>query len=216
MTHIEFRRLVQKHLKDEDIGRNGRVLLSSAETIKPSSIYFLGINPGGDTQSGTHIDETIEWNLSDDRLNSSYLHDYWGKGERIRKQIVELGKELTGLDEVPFSNLSFFRTRSEKSITVEDKAKCWPIHEEILKTLSPKMILAFGRIPYEYIEWKAKKPIYYLSKIEAGQGDLVCRAFTGVIGGRSQLVAYIPHLSRYQILNHQKVADWIKSLLWKA
>jgi len=94
---------------------SGEVLYSAMETLQPSQIYLLGLNPGGNPE--LHANETIENSLSKlpSKVTNNYLHDSWAKfqpGEApLQKRVVGLLKAL-GYDpgSVPASNLIFRRT----------------------------------------------------------------------------------------------------------
>lgn len=193
--------------------RSGRVLYSAASTLKPGAIYLLGLNPGGDP--ATHC-ETIDQSLSDlpKRRVNAYLDESWAGRPvgcsrlqlRVRWLVEHLGYEVR---DVCASNLIFLRSSDSSGSSYPQAAElCWPVHEQILRIVQPKAILAFGNSrvsPFRFLQAR-----YFgatLASFPSGHGDWQCSGFTMPNDVR---VIGLPHLSRYAVNKHPEVADWVR------
>ena len=202
---------------------SGHVLYSSAETLCPGKIYLLGHNPGGSPEG--REDESIEnslHNLAEKKTNE-YLDDSWNHlapGEAVLQKRVRWLLEQLNMDvrEVCASNLIFSRSVDAKSSNFKDMANlCWPVHEYILRTVKPKMILAFGNSkesPFFFLQEKLgvdddKIIPPHGSGHGSGDGEWKCKAFNTPNG---MVIVGLPHLSRYAIDHHEDVPRWIQTI----
>ena len=109
------------------------------------------------------------------------------------------------------SNLIFPRSRDAVDSQFRKYSKlCWPVHEEILRIVQPRLVIVYGnsgKSPYRFLadEFGAETDAICRS----GHGAWVCRSF--MVPGRFRVVG-IPHLSRYDISAHENVVAWIKKL----
>src|SRR5688572_15276044 len=73
--HLDLVRFAEDRLKPI-LGRSGSILYSGSETLRPGSIYLLGLNPGGNPT--THHD-TVGSNLGVmlARTENAYLDESW-------------------------------------------------------------------------------------------------------------------------------------------
>ena len=140
MTGLEtFARLVPAELWN----RSGAVFYSGRAAFScPSSIYLLGINPGGDPNE--IVDQTVGSQIEFARVVvpeqwSSYRDEEWrGKlagTHGMQPRVLHLCRRLN-LDPalVPASNLVFLRSRREAHLKDKYRAlaeKCWPFHNAV-------------------------------------------------------------------------------------
>ncbi len=209
-----------KHHLSTHMERSGSILYSAGSTLKAGDVYLMGFNPGGDdnpTYKHPTISEQIDTLAT--RKTNAYLDEEWkGKaGEApLQKRVTWLLEELGYQPrEVCSSNLIFIRSRNYKGVEYSLADECWPIHEEILGTVQPKVIISFGNSvtsPYDYLRKKfnagGQDEIY-----PSGHGSWVIRSFKTVIDDRSTYVIGLPHLSRYSPIGKPDVIEWIKNKL---
>lgn len=135
--------------KSGSVFYSGRLAFS-----KPSSVYVLGLNPGGSPlrqATETVKDDLDAWN---DRPRdwSRYLDESWrgklpgrhGMQPRIRHMFDTLGLDLRA---TPASNAVFVRTKSEADLRREGAGlfdRCWSFHEAVLERLGVRTVLCLG------------------------------------------------------------------------
>ena len=197
--------------------RNGTILYSSAETLRPSPVYFLGLNPGGDpTELPEHTLRQAVAELPTKTTND-YLDKSWA-GSAPGKSTLQIRVcwlfEKIGFQprQVCSSNLIFVRSVSAAHLSFRNLAEqCWPVHNEILKIVRPRLILTFGNSsssPYTFIrERLGASPE---ECFPSGHGTWQCRAFVTRSGVR---VVGLPHLSRYAIHQHPEVVTWLHQFI---
>jgi len=143
-------------LNPEILRRSGRVFYAGADAFaKPSRVYLLGLNPGGDPVAQSH--ETIASDLDAFRARSvpwsAYVDDSWngapagtwGMQPGVRRLLVGLGIDPR---QIPSSNVVFVRSRDEAALHREKGAllhACWPIHEAVINSLGVKTVVCFGK-----------------------------------------------------------------------
>lgn len=203
--------------------RSGAVFYSGrAAFLKPSAIYILGLNPGGSVASqpqntiGRHF---TNWLTAEERY-SEYLDGEWADGRpgehgmqpRVRHFAEQLDIDLR---ETPASNLVFARSADEAQLGAEASSLmelCWPVHEAVIDTLQPKLIICFGKTAGTWVRKKlrATKPVSDWSetypnrswKSRAHRGDGLC------------YVATLTHPSRADwTCEHADPSSFIKSVL---
>lgn len=140
--------LVPEHLHN----LSGSILYSGYETLlRPSPIYLMAINPGGDpTQITTSIaDHTRNMVLNQPGNYSAYINESW-KGrplgeEHVQRRTRRLLNGL-GLDprNVPATNLVFQRTPGAGDIPPERFAECWPFHRAMIEKVGARVIVCLG------------------------------------------------------------------------
>ena len=140
---------------------SGQVLYSGVNTLRPGSVYLLGHNPGG--QPGNTALMTVSQSLKELPTNkaNSYLDSTWSGRDALQRRVLWL---LAGLGfhprEVAASNLCFVRSPSAAGINMRKCAdRCWPVHQEILKIVRPRLVLVYGnsgQSPYSYLSNKFK------------------------------------------------------------
>lgn len=206
---------IAKNALEEMLDRSGSVLYSSHETIKPGSVYLMGLNPGG--SDGLPLSKSIEEILT--RNTNAYLDEAWENGiasyepgkAPLQQRIVWLLERL-GYNpaEVIATNLIFMQSRDASGISYDIAERCWPVHEALLNIVQPKLILVFGNSgfsPYGFIHKKYGGEQTY---IPAGHGDWSIKKFPTKIGKNQVTVVGLPHLSRYDPKGKMHIIDWIK------
>lgn len=195
----------------------GKILYSSAATLNPFPIYFLGTNPGGSLPSTlAHSIDDIDSGLNE------YL-DYSWEGRppgqaKLQKQVTRFLSGL-GFDprDVPASNIVM--TRSTGITTHQDMdgdaRRCWPLHQIILESVQPRAILAFGsgleKSAFAYLRAFLKP--HNVESIPAEQPGFTCHSFEASIGARCIKVVVVPHLSRYSPYKKPPIMEWVKANL---
>ena len=148
------------------LDESGKVFYSGRDAFtKPSPLYILGVNPGGDPAN--HLEDTVR---SHTALVQKVLPSNWSAyrdeswegalpGTRgMAPRILHLFKQLR-LDpgSVPASNLFFVRSSREAHIQ-ERQAEladlCWPFHQLVIDQLKPRVILCLGSTAGEFVRGK--------------------------------------------------------------
>lgn len=148
----DLRRLIPQSL----LAKSGAAFNTGRDAFsKPSELYLLGLNPGGDP--ATHQHETVgshmEAVLAKAPAWAAFRDESWngrppgttGMQPRVLHLFSQLGLKA---HEVPTSNLIFERTRSAadlKSRMSELAEACWPVHSEVIKRLGVRVILCMGK-----------------------------------------------------------------------
>jgi len=176
---------------------------------------LLGLNPGGSTER--KVDRTIRRSLDElpNKVTNNYLDQSWGgrntASNPLQRRVSWLLERL-GFDpsEVAASNLIFVRSRAAKGLAFTRLAEiCWPVHERILAIVKPTLVLVFGNStssPFSFL--CTKFGVERASTFPSGHGAWACRDF--VVPNRFRVVG-LPHLSRYNIIGHPEVVEWIKA-----
>jgi hypothetical protein len=148
------------------IDKSGSVFYSGRAAFSaPSSVYVLGLNPGGNpNQPGG---ETVRAQTS--KVLSKTWPEYWSAYRdeswenappgtwRLQPRVLHL---MNGLDLdpglVPSSNLVF--VRSARATGVQGNiaglvAETWPFHQAVIEALGVRVILCFGKLAGH---WTAK------------------------------------------------------------
>jgi hypothetical protein len=156
MTDIELRNVLSECLPEAILKRNGQLLYSGIETLRPGDFYFVGFNPAAD---GTNpILHKIQL---DRRQWSAYKQQCWSHPhcnetcpkagqaphqKRVRSMMSALGL----IPERTFAtNLIFVESRNVAEIKKEIRMNglfeyCWRVHEKILAVVRPKYIVCLG------------------------------------------------------------------------
>ena len=199
------------------IDEPGKLLYSSAKTLRPYPIYFLGTKPGGT------LPTTIRQSLDDLETDKNEYLDYsWEKrppGEaKLQKQVRRyLGGLGFDVRDVPASNIVFTRAKSTgEHPDLDGHAKLsWLIHLRILEIVKPDNILVFGSgqdmSPFSYLkEFLCPKDI---EARDAGQKPFTCYRFKTAINNKETGVIAVPHLTRYSPYKHPEIMEWVKEWL---
>ena len=203
------------------LSRPGGILYSAAKTLRPGSLYIMGLNPGGDPENskshniGTSLDQLPQ------RTSNAYIDEAWDRGSHplekgqapLQKRMVFLAQSLgCALEGVCATTLIFMQTRSARDLQFgRDAERCWPVHEMMLAMVRPKLILAFGNSaisPYGYLRQVHASATEV--RFPAGHGSWQCKTFTTQISGATVTVIGLPHLSRYSPLDKPGLVKWLK------
>lgn len=204
---------------DTILGESGTILYSSCETLKPGKYYFLGVNPGGSEAGTDTIEESLNklGALSKDAYENAYLEQCWcnkpdckGCCRPLQKRFEYLFEQL-GVNplSVCASNLIFKRSRGEKDAGGWEMARtCWPVHEVVLQMVQPRVIITFGKLPFDFIRFKLVGTAP--DQENCGYGKWTCR-YSRL--KTDQMLIGLPHLSRYALQNNPKVIGGIRTYL---
>ena len=212
-SFIDF---VKSTLRKETLNESGTLLYSSFNTLKKGRFLILGINPGGnpDDIKATILDTIINSKIDD---ISDYYKDWdeEDKKHRLQENLKKVSEVLNfNLNKVCATNLFFSRTKEEKTLHWDELDESLKVHEEIIKRVSPEIILIFGKVPFdEYKKFFRKKLNYKienLKDIRSGHGKWMIRRF--IAHGKNKIkVIGLPHLSVYTIYNRPNKLDWLKN-----
>jgi hypothetical protein len=199
----------------------GRILYSSADTLRPGVLYLLGLNPGADPDGLDYRNIGESLDLLPLKTTNSYVHEKWDEraepgDDKLQRRVRWL---LESLDletcTVCATNLIFARSDGEAGCGYPRLAdKCWPVHEKILGIVQPQAILCFGNLPFDYIQKRGGRGS--VSTYPSGHGDWQCRSVRAQVAGRWVNVVGVPHLSRYDICGKTGVVSWIKNEMAKS
>lgn len=170
-------------------------------------LYLLGINPGGNIEMQKK--ETLKWHtekvLSEKKQNwSAYKDESWrgyAPGTHgLQPRILHLLKNLElSAYKIPASNVVFVRSSREndiKELYNEYAEKCWDFHEKVIKDLSIKTILCFGKTPGNFVKKKLKANVLIDQFIENNNRKWKTQVFKNE---KNEKVI---------IATHPSIADW--------
>lgn len=206
---------LKDHLED-----SGTILYSSCATLTRGKYYFLGLNPGGTEEDTNNIRSSLEGLRT--QTENAYLDQAWCKHPECKMCIGHHPLQenykafftvlVEQLDSVCASNLIFKRSKGEKDAGGWDMAaRCWPVHEEIIRIVQPSAIITFGKMPFDFIFGKRNGAD--LKVEDAGHGKWKWRA--SILETGEKLIG-LPHLSRYALRYNSAVIDKVKKYLESA
>ena len=190
------------------LDESGKVFYSGRDTFsKPSPLYILGVNPGGDPAN--HLTETVRshTNLVLTVLPSNwsaYRDESWegaapgalGMAPRILHILKQVGIDPGS---APASNLFFVRSRREAHVK-DRQAKlsdlCWPFHQLVIDQLKPRVILCLGATAGKFVCKKVGANRLIGTFVEQNNRHWPSRAFESPSGLRVVVAA------------HPSIADW--------
>lgn len=156
MTDTELRRLLTEPLGDVFLQRNGQILYSGIDTLRPGDFYFVGFNPAADGTNPRLCEVPL------DRQHwSAYTQQCWkhkheesavcsdaGRAphqRRVQGIMAELGLQA---EETFAANLIFVESRNTEEIKEEIRnglfETCWQVHQKMLAVVRPKYIVCLG------------------------------------------------------------------------
>ncbi len=204
MTIERFAALIPSSLHPE----SGKVFYSGRAAFgSPSSLYVLGVNPGGDPSKyqtetvGNHTQQVVARFLDD---WSAYRDESWEGAAPgtygMAPRILHLFRQLSlqpGC--VPASNLFFVRSRreeqiKERQVTLADL--CWPFHALVIETLKPRAILCLGSTAGDYVRKKLAATRLVSQFTEQNNRRWKSQIFAG------------PRGIRVVVATHPSIADW--------
>ncbi len=216
-----FVALARHHLASV-LERSGNLLYSGIETLRPGSVYLLGLNPGGDPSDHILRQQTVGSTLAElpTKHENEFLDVSWREkgvrraaGEAQLQRRVRTMLERLGLEPrtVCAANLIFVRSRGAETSDFHRLAPvCWPVHEAILQIVRPRLIISLGTgavSPYGFLRdlWRTARE----QEQPSGHGDWLCRAFST----EEYIVAGVPHLGRYAIDRKLAATTWLRAML---
>lgn len=152
-----------------------------------ASLYLLGLNPGGDPAK--LVRETVR--LHTDKVLSrpsnwcEHRDEEWDErpagtaGMQPRVLHVLRGFNLDP-GTVPSSNVIFARTRGQAEIAPHFErlaALCWPLHVAVIKELSVRTVLCFGKSAGGYVRRMTKANQIVGSFVETNRRQWACHAY---------------------------------------
>ena len=211
-----------------DLGLNneaGSLFHSSSQTLTKSNIYFMG-----DLDESSFVKESsILENFNTLHKKTSFNEDYqvfFNKDKKppekitntLQKRIKFLLSSLTtNTTNVFATNLIFKYFKPGKKINEFDywAEKCWSIHEELLSTVDPEIILVLGNNSFEFVGSKMSNFLDFNSFSGNYQNQFSCRHISGDIVSKKRDLIMIPHLSKLAITQnkYKPIIKWIQKYL---
>ena len=150
-TIIEALTALPDHIKRQ----SGSLFYTGADAFsQPSSIYVLGLNPGGDpgTQEANTVAKAItafekapaQWSAYQDDSWEGAAPGTWGMQPRVLHFFKMLGLDARS---VPASNVIFVRSTTEGTLALDKDeliSACWPVHQAVIQQLGVTTIICFG------------------------------------------------------------------------
>ncbi len=194
----------------------GSVFYSGNETLVKGDYYFLGLNPGGNTNLSVTTD-TIKNQLHRKEIHfNEYLNGVWKQRNKrassagmatLQLRIKMLFNYLgINLKNTCCSNLVFVRSpvKDEFKLDWNDTAeKCWEIHRFILSVIKPKFLIVFGDDAKNFVHSKMKISSSESFELKSHNKDYRFGCDIGIIKDSNTekkiCLLSTPHLSRFKI-----------------
>lgn len=218
MTPFEFATFARHELRNL-LDEPGCLLYSAATTLQKGDVYILGLNPRGSKSTGSLSDDL---DALPSRDKNAYCDGRWKNclpgnapiQRRLRWLLEQLGYDLRA---VCAANLIFTSSRDGASAGYPEKANiCWPVHQQILELIQPRLIMTFGnggKSPYRYLRDKWLQDSTTEKCFRAGHGDWECRAFCTKVCAQTAWILGLPHLARYGIIGKNDVVNKIRTMI---
>jgi len=236
MKHADFAALVRNTIGDL-VQKPGDLLFSHPSTIQSGSLYLLGTNPGGESSISiaAKLNELAArrpgWSAynTGSPFGVDWCPRIWRRYQNgvtgmLRVLAIE---NATTPDKVCASNLVFVRTRKGTDLHGLSKDTphntwlgladaCWKLHEEILRCVRPKALIAYGcdlskPSAYRYFANQAVRTLEDSPKFSAK--NYVCRALEFRLFDQPIVVVGIPHFSRVQVHRFPDAIRWMRAIL---
>lgn len=201
--------------------RPGRLLYSGLGTLRPGSLYLVGLNPGGDPilepdSPAQHLNmlrqRAPDWN--------EYIDGVWYPGgrrmapgqapmqRRVRALLEGVGFPVRS---VCAANMIFLRAASERDLGDAERLarQCWPVHREILRIVRPSAMICLGNRAFD-LAAASGAAVLKRQSFPSGHGDWQCQSVTMTLEDRRIRLIGLPHLSRYAVDAHPDVMRWVK------
>ena len=199
---------VRNAIPTELLGQSGKVFYSGRQAFSaPSSLYVLGLNPGGDPEklSTDSIAKQADWVSAIAPEDwSAYRDESWQEKppgrHGMQPRVLHLFRSI-GLQPgaVPSSNLVFVRSRRERDIASsfgQLADMCWPFHRFVIATLRPKVVLCFGQRAGGYIRRQTEAIDQYACFTENNNRKWQTKAYRSAKG------------LKVIVTTHPSIADW--------
>ena len=205
--HFTIEALAEK-IPESLLARSGKVFYSGRQAFsKPSPLYVLGVNPGGDPAHyesetvGNHTAAVLhahpdDWSAYRDESWEGAVSGTYGMAPRVLHLFKSLGLSP---GEVPSSNLVFARSRREGDMGSEITSfadLCWPFHACAIQRLRPRAILCFGKTAGNYVRRKVGANTLHAEFVENNNRRWRSQTFAGNTG------------LKVVVATHPSIADW--------
>jgi|TARA_B110000263_G_scaffold229733_1_gene223729 hypothetical protein len=210
---------ISKKLEEIEFNKEpGSILYSGNETLTEGDYYFLGLNPGGNTNISVSSDTVMNQLRRKDTNFNEYFQGIWKERNkpatspgmailqlRIKTLFSRLGIDLR---KTFSSNLVFVRSPvlSELHLNWNDAGeKCWEVHKVMLSIVKPKIILVFGDDARDFIRKKMIVKTSDLWNLESTNKEYIFGCITGslLVGDSNEqhevCLISTPHLRRFKI-----------------
>lgn len=197
--------------------RDGRILYSSIDTLRPGKLYLLGLNPGDGCDRYHQIGESLR--DMPNHASNTYLDDDWGRGigghhtqQRVCFVLRALGHDPR---DVFATNLVFARS---KSWTKEQSALvpvCLRVHRMFLSIIQPRVVLTFGREAFQTFlraSDQAGVTAFFDTGVPNGAANFSCYANDVILFRQNLRVVCLPHLSKFKIDAQPKTVNWLREM----
>jgi uracil-DNA glycosylase len=190
--------------------KSGAVFYSGRNAFsKPSSLYILGLNPGGSPteQANDTVKKHTEMVLNKPEYWSEYQDEIWRGNSAgtsgMQPRILYLLHQVN-LDpqKVPASNVIFERSAREKDIKSrfsELVKLCWPFHKAVIEQLGVRVVLCFGKSSGYWVREMLQANTFVEEFVEKN-----CRHWKSATYKNSSGIAVV-------VATHPSIADWTNS-----
>lgn len=188
------------HLLDQ----KASALHGAAINLTQNGLMVMGTNPGSGPNPWM---ETLAESLDFRRRNPqqhAYVNPISGVVTSLHKRLIwavqQLGHDVS---QVQFTNLVFRATADASDLDYPMEAhQCWPVHEWLIRTIQPKLLIVFGtsRVsPFNFLRkhlgWRRHAKRTYPS----GHGQTKLYGVTGTVASHELTVVGLPHPSHFNI-----------------
>ena len=176
-----------------------RFLYSPREVLLASKVAFIGLNPGGRSDTEGHAEFAMAF-------GSAYVFESWAGHPpgmsplqvQVRTLFYKIGvapeRVLAG-NLVPFRSPNWNGLKDQK-ISLETGKDIW---KEVLGRVAPQLVIGMGRQLLPVLEEIAEHNDW--SSHDIAWNGLCARS---MMNSRGQRFVYLPHLSQYKIMRREK------------
>jgi hypothetical protein len=197
--------------------RDGRVLYSSINTLRPGKLYLLGLNPGDGLDRYHHIGGSLR--DMPNHASNTYLDDDWGRGiggHHTQQRVCFVLRALAhDPREVFATNLVFARSKSWTNEQAALVPICLRVHRMFLSIIQPRIVLTFGREAFQALLRASDQksvPTSFDTGVPNGRANFSCYSNEVVLFGQKLRVICLPHLSKFKIDAQPKTLNWLREM----
>jgi hypothetical protein len=235
LLDVQIAKIDREYIKIKELGcaYGWRFLYTPANTLmRPNGLMFLGLNPGG---CGSSVVRTVE-------EGNAYRVEYWKNepkklpnslqnqvraffqllaqsqlGERASHDCKRLMDETLTSNFCPFRSPSWteFRPKKARVAAIDFSIMLWA---EIIPEVRPRVIFCMGATQYPYLNCLLENISSECGTEEhlpTGWGDIQFAVRQYKCAGWTTILARMPHLSQYKLLNSPKYADKVDAFIGK-
>lgn len=214
---------------------SGAVLYSGRASLRPSPVYVMGFNPGGNpNEHPRSVAEDLA--LTRDKVPAnwcSYTDLEWDrpKGQSMglrphQRNFLAFAAALSVKpSDIPAANAIFRRTQSASEVDEQTEfARCWPIHAFFLSVVRPVAIVCIGNGRYhssfacvagKFRSQSAHDP--FAPPFREGRSFLIPElSLAGDTPLIDVLVVGLPHFSRFAFNPELKIIEHLKQRISKS